>query len=377
MISLAVLTTGRQDWGILRSVCVALRGEPGVALSIYAGGMHLSSRHGATVDFVVGDGFEPVERLAWVDEAEGASAQAGLATKLVGEALARRRPDALVLLGDRFETAAAAMAATIERTPVAHLHGGEETAGAIDNALRHAITKMSHLHLVSHAEHARRVIAMGEDPSTVHVVGAPGLDNVLRTDLADRAELERHLGVRLEPPLVLVTLHPTTLGASAADEARAVTDAMRAVDATYVVTLPNADPNNEITRAALLATKGPRTVLVEALGERRFWGLLRVADAMLGNSSAAVIEAPVVQLPAVNVGARQDGRLRGANLVDAPPDPEAVMRALRRALDPAFRRTLAGTTSPFGDGTAGARAAKILGAWTPPSPPRKAFHEAT
>ncbi len=176
--TITVLTTGRQDWGILRSVCVGLLAEPGVRLDLVAGGMHLSWRHGHTVDLIRADGFEPSAELAWLDESDDppADQQAAAALGAVGHHLRTVDSDALVLAGDRLETAAAALAATLDRVPIAHLHGGEETRGAFDDALRHAITKLSHLHLVSSAEHGRRVVAMGEDPATVHVVGAPGTD---------------------------------------------------------------------------------------------------------------------------------------------------------------------------------------------------------
>ena len=161
----------------------------------------------------------------------------------LGAALRADRPDALLLVGDRFETAAAALAATIERVPIIHVHGGEQTLGAIDDALRHAITKLSHLHLVSHEEHARRIVAMGEDPGIVHVVGAPGLDGAARDDLSTRDELASELGLALDAPLVIVTVHPATLEPDPVAAARAVAAAMDAVPATYVVTLPNADPD--------------------------------------------------------------------------------------------------------------------------------------
>jgi UDP-hydrolysing UDP-N-acetyl-D-glucosamine 2-epimerase len=255
---------------------------------------------------------------------------------------------------------------------VIHLHGGEETEGAIDNALRHAITKMSHLHLVSHAEYAQRIAAMGEDPASIHVVGAPGLDNIHRDDLPGREQLAAHLGLALEPPLILVTVHPTTLAADPAAEAVAVAAAMDEIPATYIVTLPNADPGNERVRSIMLeACKKPRRMAAAALGEQRYWGLLRTADAMVGNSSSAVIEAPVVALPAVNVGDRQRGRLRGANLIDCRAETAEVASALRRALDPGYRATVRAAPCPFGDGHSADEIVRILSGWAPPRPPVK------
>lgn len=374
--SLAVLTTGRQDWGILRSTCLALRQRPGFRLDVVAGGMHLSARHGYPVEQVRADGFDPTP-LAWLDDGPEtpADVQSARALELFGGYLRAAVPDAVLLAGDRFETAAAALAATVNRVPIAHLHGGEQTLGAFDDALRHATTKLAHLHLVSHEEHARRVVAMGEDPDTVHVVGAPALDAAFRTDLLDREALAAHLGVHPAPPLVVVTVHPATLGADPDADVRAVVAAMRSVPATYIVTMPNADPGAALIRSTLrnaVAAAPPGTaVAVEALGERLYWSLLRAADTMLGNSSSGLIEAPAVGLPVVNIGERQAGRLRWSNVIDAPADADHAVAALRRALDPSFRSMVMADRPPHADGRTGQRIADIIAAWHPPRPPRK------
>lgn len=373
----AVLSTGRQDWGILRTLCALLREDAGFELQLVLGGMHGSDRFGLTRRMVIEEGFEPCEELNWIpgDQPLDPERQAGDAVWMVAGALRRQRAEMLLLVGDRFETASAALGATLARVPIVHLHGGEETEGAFDNAFRHAITKLSHLHFTSHSEHTARIVAMGEDPSCVHTVGAPGLDNLLRPDLATRTELEADLGVALRPPVVLVTMHPVTLGGDPAEEVAAMIAAMDAVEATYIITLPNVDPGNEPVREALVrAATGSRRKAVDALGERRFWGLLRLADAMLGNSSSALIEAPVVGLPAVNIGDRQKGRLRGDNVLDAAPTPAAITTALRQALSPAFRAMAKEATSPFGRGGASARIMSILRQWTPPNPPIKRTH---
>ena len=381
MTTIAVLTTGRQDWGILHSTATAIRAHPDLQLRLLVGGTHLSARHGHTVDEVRTDGFEPDVELSWLarhgtdpdtDADPPASDQAGAALAAVGATLRADPPDALLLVGDRLETAAAAVAATLERVPIIHLHGGEQTLGAFDDALRHAITKLSHLHLVSHEEHARRIVAMGEDPTTVHVVGAPGLDAAVRDDLPSRDDLARDLGLALDAPLVLVTVHPGTLERDPIAAAAAVVATMDAVPATYVVTLPNTDPGADAIRELLVAAAAKTgRVAVDALGERRYWGLLRIADAMLGNSSSALIEAPAVDLPAVDVGDRQAGRRAGRNVLHAPADPDLVIDALREALLPGTRERIAGARPALADGRAGQRIADIIAAWRPPRPPRK------
>jgi UDP-N-acetylglucosamine 2-epimerase (non-hydrolysing) len=372
---IAVITSGRQDYGILRSTCLRLRDDPRFELQLVVMGMHLAAGHGATVQQIERDGLPIARRLDTARALAGDEAAATVAE--VAGALRALAAEGLLLVGDRSETAAAALAAALERVPIAHLHGGEETEGAIDNLLRHAITKLSHLHLVSHEEHSRRVAHMGEDPAAIHIVGAPGLDNLHREDLPSREQLTAYLKRPLSAPLVAVTYHPTTLGATPEREIAALIGAMRTVPASYVITLPNNDPGSQPIRDALLelAAADPRSVAVEALGEARYFSLLRAADAVLGNSSSAVIEAPVFQLPAVNVGDRQRGRLRGANLIDVPVDAQAIAGGLRRALDPAFRVGLAGTTSPYGDGRSAPRVVELLAAWQPPRPPRKPFFD--
>jgi UDP-hydrolysing UDP-N-acetyl-D-glucosamine 2-epimerase len=374
--TIAVLTSGRQDWGILHSTCVAIEARPDLRLSLLVGGMHLSARHGRTVDMVRADGARPDAEFDWIHGAADppADVQASRALTTVAGHLRSHPPDALLLAGDRLETVAAALAATFERIPLVHLHGGEQTLGAFDDALRHAITKLAHLHLVSHEEHARRVLALGEDPAAVFVVGAPGLDAAFRDDLPDRDELVATLGLALDPPVVVVTVHSSTLEADPAAAARAVAAAMDRVPATYVVTFPNVDPGQaEVREIMLAAVQGnPRRLAIEALGERRYWGLMRVADAMLGNSSSGIIEAPAVDLPAVNVGDRQEGRRREANVIDVPADPAAVATALETALEASTRIRLREDHPDLTDGRAGARIADIIAAWRPSIPPRKA-----
>jgi UDP-hydrolysing UDP-N-acetyl-D-glucosamine 2-epimerase len=374
---IAILTTGRQDWGILRSVAMTLRHDPAFEPVLIAGGMHASAHFGRTADTLADDGFPPDLVVPWIDDEAAetpAWKQAGLALSGLGDAFARLKPDALLLAGDRFETLAAAQAATLQRIPLVHLHGGEETAGALDNAIRHAISKLSHLHLVSHAAYAQRLIAHGEDPATIHVVGAPGLDNLHRQDLPTTAELAAWLDLPLEAPVVIVTVHPTTLAEDPAEDARAVAGAMDLVPATYVVTLPNADPGHaDVRRIMADAARRPNRTAVEALGERRYWALMRHADAMLGNSSSALIEAPALHLPAVNVGERQGGRLRGETVTDVGADPATIAAALRQALTSGYRDGLRQAPGAFGDGHAAERIRNLLAAWQPPRPPAKTW----
>lgn len=374
---LAVLTTGRQDYGILRSTLLLLREDARFELSLWAGGMHLSPDFGHTIDRIREDGFQVDREIEILGERSDVAAESARAITGVASAIGAARPDALVVLGDRYETLAAAFAATLGRVPLVHLYGGEETEGAVDNAFRHAITKLSHLHLVSHEAHARRVLQMGEPSEAVIVVGAAGLDNLFRKDLPDRAALELALGIPLEPPVVVVTLHPTTLGREPVLEIRAVATAMEQVPATYVITNANSDPGGTVIREfwKAWAPGRSRVVLVDALGETRYFGLLRLADAVLGNSSSGLIEAPSAGLPVVNVGDRQRGRLRSQHVIDVAPDAAAIENTLRAVLAPGARARFSTMAPLFPSGPAAPRIVEALSAWHIPEPPRKQFHD--
>ena len=369
----AILTTGRQDYGILRSTVHALVDDPGIDLRLWVGGMHLSERYGMTVRLVEEDGAPIHQRLPFLG-ADPASDAAG-ALMSTARALAEERPAALLLVGDRTETLAAGMAAVLAQVPIVHLHGGEETEGAVDNAFRHALTKLSALHLVSHADHAARVIQMGEDPARVVVVGAPGLDNVYRSDLPDRAALERSVGIALEAPVALVTVHPTTLADDPLAECRAVAGALDQVSCTVVITQPNADGGGDAIRDfwARWATRRPRTVVVDALGELRYWAMLRVVDVVVGNSSSGILEAPAAGVPSVNVGDRQAGRLRAPSTRDVPAVAGQVAIALRSALTAEARADAATMGGPYLPGPAAPRVVAALRAWLPSRSVRKPF----
>ena len=375
--TIAVLTTGRQDYGILRSTLLLLREHSVLRPLLWVGGMHLQERFGRSVDLIRRDGFDIVREFPFVGEPPDPSRDVARAVAQVAAALEVDRCDAMLLVGDRAETLAAAFAATIALVPIIHLHGGEESEGAIDNAMRHAITKLSHLHLVSHEVHARRVRQMGEDPRTVVVVGAPGLDNMYRSDLPTRCVLERELGCSLTPPIVVVTLHPTTLGGDPRSEVEAVAGAMEAVPAAYIVTQANADTGGAVIRDYWRQWVHGRhnVVLADGLGEARYWGLLRLASAVLGNSSSGLAEAPAVGVPAVNVGDRQRGRLRGTGVSDVPAESQPIAAALRQAITLSETKQTAWIQAPYPPGPAAPRIVEAIASWQPSLPPRKRFHE--
>jgi UDP-hydrolysing UDP-N-acetyl-D-glucosamine 2-epimerase len=372
----AVLTTGRQDYGILRSSLHRMASDDRFDLRLWVGGMHLDQRFGRTVELIRADGLQPARELPFLHDPPDIAADSSAAIAAVSAAVAADRPAMLVLLGDRTETLAAAFAALVARVPVVHLHGGEESEGVLDNACRHAITKLSHLHLVSHFRHAERVIQMGEDPANVVIVGAAGLDNLYRPDLPDDAELARVLSRAIGERLVMVTMHPSTLGATSLEDAEAVAAAMAAVNATYVITAPNSDAGGDAIRSFWRGWVGarPNAVLVDALGERLYWGLMRRARVVLGNSSSGIIEAPAAGAAVINVGDRQGGRFRYGQVTDVPGNAEEIRVALAAALD-ATRPGPTASVGGYPSGPAAPRIVEAISGWAPPNPPRKQFRD--
>ena len=364
---LGVVTVSRSDYGHLRPVLEALRRAPDLELLLLVAGMHLASEFGLTVRDIEADGFPisaRVEMLGGGDTPEAVAAATGRGVAGFGEAFARLRPDVVVVLGDRFEMLAAAVAALPFALPVAHIHGGEVSEGAMDNQIRHAITKLAHLHFASAEPHARRIAAMGEEPWRIHTVGAPGLDRLATTEPLPRAALARELGLPEAGPWLLVTFHPVTLEyrdtAAHIDELLA---ALEKTDGFIVITYPNADTAGRliIERIEEFAGRHPRRCrLAKSLGERLYLSLLRHADLMIGNSSSGLIEAPSFGLPVVNVGSRQRGRLRGANVIDVEPSREDILRGIEAAQALPFRVRARAAANPYGDGHAAPRIVEIL-----------------
>lgn len=356
---LAMLTTGRQDWSLLCSLAQALEAAPDFELILWAGGMH--AREGAMPAALDGLRVQgQVECLPSSDDGAGVAWAAGTATQQVARLLEATRPDGLILAGDRTETLGAAVGATCARVPIIHLHGGEETEGAVDNACRHAITKLSHVHCVAHTSFAARVLRMGEAPSRVFVTGAPGLDLARHATPLPREELATRFGLpNTAAPWLLCTHHPTTLGAvppavEFEQVLQGVEEAARKLDAAVLFTRPNLDDGGAVLNAMLdgfVASHGNARA-VSSMGGPAYLSMLRHAACMVGNSSSGIIEAPLFQLPVVNVGTRQQGRLQGSNVLNVPATQGAVSAAILQACSPAFRAGLQGTTSPYGDGHA-------------------------
>jgi len=353
MRRIAVVTTSRADYGIYRPLLMRLQADPEVALLLVVSGMHLRPVFGHTVDEIEADGLEIAERLDFMDKDDNGLAVAktmGRATIAFAESFDRLSPDIVVVLGDRYEMHAAAVAAQPLAIPVAHLHGGELTLGAMDDNLRHAMTKLSHLHFVSTKDYARRVRQLGEEDWRITVSGAMGLDNLEGQERASRAELEALLSLPLDPAPLLVTYHPATRQVGDVEtQSEGLFDALHRSGLPCIFTAPNADEGGRRLRALIegFVEAHPDARLVEHLGTRGYFGLMTVAAAMVGNSSSGIIEAASFGLPVVNIGERQEGRIRAENVIDVRAEAQAIEKAIAKATSVPFKNSLSGLKNPY------------------------------
>ncbi|MGB8030252.1 MAG: UDP-N-acetylglucosamine 2-epimerase [Terracidiphilus sp.] len=362
---IGVVTTSRADYSHLYWPLRELGGQPEVELGVFVLGPHLSPQFGNTIQEIERDAFPiraHIECLLSSDTDTGMAKTIGIAILGLADALASWRPDLLLLIADRYEMLAPAATAVAMRIPIAHIEGGEVSQGAIDDAVRNALTKLAHIHFTSTETARQRVIAMGEEPWRVHRAGAPSLDHLRRSKLLDRATLESKLGLPLTPPTIVAAWHPVTILRDTNAEADAFFAALTQAPGQILFVYPNADAGGLalIDRArSLVATRAHTRVFVN-LDAVTYWSLLRHADALAGNSSSGIMEAASFALPVVNVGIRQQGRERARNVIDVPAETSAIRAALTHALSSAFRKSLAGMTNPYGDGAAAEIIASVL-----------------
>jgi GDP/UDP-N,N'-diacetylbacillosamine 2-epimerase (hydrolysing) len=379
---IAVVTGTRAEFGLLSRIISLLGDAPDVTRLVIATGAHLSETHGFTIREIEASGIAVDARvdLRLVDDSPVATAQAmGRGVMGFAEAYERLKPDLVVVLGDRYEILAAASAAAVCRIPVAHLHGGELTEGAIDDAVRHAVTKLSHLHFVAAPPYRERVLQLGEEPSRVHLVGGLGVDLACHTPAIPRSALEEATGYRFGPRNLVLTFHPVTLDEDGGlAELDAVLTAIgRLRDVHVCFTLPNADPGHSAVRQRIeaFADAHSHAWAFPSLGFRRYLSFVRESDGVVGNSSSGLIEAPAVGVGTVNVGTRQDGRLRASSVIDCAGDADSVTRALELLLSPAYRSALGRIAHPYGDGGAAERVVEVLREVALPTLLHKRFHD--
>ena len=366
MRTIGVVTAARSDYGIYLPILWKIRKCLELNLKLMVTGMHLSPEFGWTVQAIEDDGFEIVARVETLlssDSPEGISKAMGLGAIGFGQAYSGFRPDILLVLGDRFEMHAAVVASLPFNIPVAHIHGGESTEGAIDEPIRHSITKMSHLHFVSTETYGQRVIQMGEEPWRVMVTGAPALDHLEEMSLLSLESLYQVHGFDLSAPTLLVTYHPVTLGKH--DTQAHMESLLRALDDTklnLIFTYPNADTESRsiIEMVRDFAEHRPNCSVAVSLGTQVYFSLMNQVAAMVGNSSSGIIEAASFHLPVVNIGDRQRGRLHGKNVIDVGNSQVEIASGIEQALTPGFRVQLSGEPNPYGDGRASERIVEAL-----------------
>lgn len=355
-----VVTGTRAEFGLLSGLMKLLQDDCELELQVLATGMHLSPEFGLTYQQIEEEGFHidlKVEMLLSSDTPAGIVKSMGIGLIGFADAFQELAPDMIVLLGDRFEALAAAQAALMMRIPIAHIHGGETTVGAVDESIRHSITKMSALHFTASEEFKHRVVQLGENPSRVFVTGAPGIDNISKMQLLPLDDMEARLEMHLRDGFFLVTYHPETLSKGSVEDA--VTHLLDALDRfpekKVVISKANADAagrtiNNLIDRYA--QAQPERVRARTSLGQLLYLSCLKACDVVVGNSSSGIIEAPVLKVPTVNIGDRQAGRLRAESIIDCAEDTASIEAAIRSALSPEFKRGLSKVESRYGNGNA-------------------------
>ncbi|MFA5016056.1 MAG: UDP-N-acetylglucosamine 2-epimerase [Methylobacter sp.] len=380
---ICVVTGSRAEYGLLYWLMKEIQDDSALELQIIVTGMHLSPEFGLTWKQVEQDGFiihRKVEMLLSSDTPVGISKSIGLGVIGFADALECLRPDVLVVLGDRFEIFAACQAAMTHRIPIAHIHGGEITEGAVDDAIRHAITKMSHLHFTATESYRQRVIQLGEQPQRVFNVGAPGLDNIFRLQLLDKPQLEQAIGFKLGKRNLLVTFHPVTLeNATAASQFGNLLKALDCFDDSHIIfTLPNADADGRVIIGMIEQYRQrfpERIASFVSLGSLRYLSALKYMDAVIGNSSSGLIEAPAFKIGTINIGDRQKGRLCADSVIHCGPEVDAIVQAFNRLFSEKFQESLKTVENPYGNSGASAKIKELLKSQSLDGVLKKSFYD--
>ena len=367
--TIAVVTSSRADYSHLYWPLHDLAAHPEVDLRLIVMASHLSPEFGLTVQEIERDGFPIAARIECLlssDTDLGMAKTIGVAALSLSDALAQMRPDILLLIADRYEMLAPACVALALRIPIAHIEGGEISEGAIDDTVRNALTKMSHLHFTSTKTARARVIAMGEESWRVHQAGAPSLDHLTRGALLEKQALEAMLDMRLPSALVIVAYHPVTLLPDTTQEADALFEALSSMsgspDGPLLFCYPNADAGSHqlITRTREFLRRRPEGKMFVNLSAPVYWSLLRYSSLFIGNSSSGIMETASFALPTVNIGLRQRGRERAPNVIDAEPNVSSIRAAIARAQSRQFRDSIRHMSNPYGDGHASERIVEVL-----------------
>ncbi|MFH1581694.1 MAG: UDP-N-acetylglucosamine 2-epimerase [Pseudomonadota bacterium] len=379
---ICVVTGSRAEYGLLRPLLQEIKACPDLELQVVATGMHLSQEFGLTYREIEGDGFnidEKVEMLSSSDSPAGIAGSMGTAMNGFADVYQRLRPDIMVVLGDRYEILSAVCVALVHRIPVAHLSGGEVTEGAFDDAIRHSISKMSHLHFTFTDQYRKRVIQLGESPDRVFNVGSIALDSINKLPLLSKKELEKELGFEFEKRNLMVTFHPVTLENNAAqDHFQNLLEVLsRRADTRIIFTKANADTGGRAINKMIdrfVSDNAEKAVAFISLGQLNYLSMMRFVDAVVGNSSSGIVEAPSFKIGTINVGDRQKGRIRTESIIDCDADKQSLEKAFKKLYSREFQKMLKGVTNPFGDGKSAVRIAAILKNYDLSNIVKKRFH---
>jgi GDP/UDP-N,N'-diacetylbacillosamine 2-epimerase (hydrolysing) len=345
-----------------------IQADPGFQLQVVVTGTHLSPEFGSTIDRIREDGFH-VDRSfdleLFGDKVLDITHSLALALDGFAASFQTLKPDLIIILGDRFEILGAATAALIANIPVAHLHGGELSEGAIDDAIRHAVTKLSHLHFAAAEPYRNRILQLGEQPDRVFMVGGMGIDNINKINLLSRAELEKALCMTFDKHNLLITYHPETLDVEKAGEqiGQLLAALDQLADTQLIFTMPNADTGHRIIVQkiqAFVQSRGDRARLIPSMGQVNYLSTMKLVDAVVGNSSSGIIEAPSFHIGTINIGKRQDGRLRAASVIDCGTSESEIAGAFKKLYSPSFQKKLKTVVNPYGTGGAADKIMKVL-----------------
>lgn len=368
MRKIAVFTGTRAEYGLLFGVVKALHTSCEVELQLYVGGMHLSPEFGYTINQIEADGFDVTERIEFLlssDTAVGITKSMGLALISSAEVLERNKPDIIVLLGDRFESMTLAQAAMVACIPVAHIHGGETTEGVIDEAVRHSITKMAHLHFAATDSYQKRIQQLGENPKRTFNFGAPGIDNIVKLPLLTKAQLSGSLEFSLDRPFFMITYHPVTLEVEGSTVS--LSNLLEALndfpEHQLIITYPNSDTHGRKLIKLLdeyQNTHPKRVLLSRSLGQLRYLSAMKYCNAVIGNSSSGLIETPTFKVPTVNIGNRQKGRIAGDTVIHCGESVIEISNALKKATSADFIKQCKNSINPYGNGGSSDRIVEVL-----------------
>ena len=362
-----VVTGTRAEYGLLYWLLKEIEADKELQLQVIVTGMHLSPEFGLTYkeiekEFKIN---KKIEMLLSSDTSVGISKSMGLAQISFSEAYEELQPDMVVVLGDRYEIFSATSAAMIARIPIAHIHGGEKTEGAFDESIRHSITKMSHLHFTATNEYKNRVIQLGEDPSRVFNVGGMGIENIKRLELLNKKEFEKSIEFKLNSKNILVTFHPVTLENSTAKEQfKELLDAIDELEDTNIIfTKANSDTDGRVINQMIdeyVIKNSHKSIGFTSLGQLRYLSALQYVDAVVGNSSSGLAEAPSFKIGTINIGDRQKGRIKASSVIDCEPNKDSILKSFEKLYSKEFQETLKTTLNPYGDGYASKKIVEVL-----------------